>query len=186
MLPAFMPSVVAFELEVMPFSSCMPDRTWIPSRLYRLLSAMRRRVIWMPTIAPVSSRGGRRARPARGRRRCRGRPGADLRAACGAMPPCPGGARGHDGLRVAGACVLGSRRGDECRGADQSGHRVAAGNRLAVSGASVSARLTPCRHGGSDICGRDMKMAATVFRWRPSWRVFACCRLYAFLSARRS
>lgn len=35
-------------------------------------------------------------------------------------------------------------------------------------------------------CGRDMKMAATVFRWRPSWRVFACCRLYAFLSARRS
>lgn len=108
------------------------------------------------------------------------------RAACGAMPPCPGGARGHDGLRVAGACVLGSRRGDECRGADQSGHRVAAGNRLAVSGASVSARLTPCRRGGSDICGRDMKMAATVFQWRPSWRVFACCRLYAFLSARRS
>lgn len=78
------------------------------------------------------------------------------------------------------------RVGDECRGADQSGHRVAAGNRLAVSGASVSARLTPCRRGGSDICGRDMKMAATVFRWRPSWRVFACCRLYAFLSARRS
>lgn len=137
-------------------------------------------------LRPYRRGGGRRARPARGRRRCRGRPGANLRAACGAMPPCPGGARGHDGLRVAGACVLGSRRGDECRGADQSGHRVAAGNRLAVSGASVSARLTPCRHGGSDICGRDMKMAATVFRWRPSWRVFACCRLYAFLSARRS
>lgn len=194
MLPAFMPPVVAFELEVMPSSSCMPDRTWIPSRLYRLLFAMRRRVIWMPTIAPVSSRGGgRRARPARGRRRCRGRPGADLRAACGAMPPCPGGARGHDGLRVASGCVLGSRLGGGGRGADRSGAawslRVRIGSRRATVRPCPARAFPLASHrdvAAVPICGHDMKMAATVFRWRPFCRVFACCRLYAFLSARRS
>ena len=33
---------------------------------------------------------------------------------------------------------------------------------------------------------RDMKMAATVFRWRPFGQRLTFCRPYAFLSARRS
>lgn len=54
MLPAFMPSVVAFELEVMPFSSCMPDRTCLlaaggdavddPTPIYELLAERCRHV----------------------------------------------------------------------------------------------------------------------------------------------
>ena len=36
---------------------CKSDTARIPSRPYKLFSAMRRRVIWMLTIVPVSSRG---------------------------------------------------------------------------------------------------------------------------------
>lgn len=140
---------------------------------------------------------GSRARFACGRRGCRGRPGADLRAACGEVPARTRGTRSYDGVRVAcmpdrGRSLARWRVSNVSAHADpitpDSDGRASrrGGAWPAVSGASVSARLTPCRRGGSDICGRDMKMAATVFRWRPSWRVFACCRLYAFLSARRS
>lgn len=57
----------------------------------------------MLTIVPYHRGGGRCARSARGRWRCRGRPGADLRAACGEMSACPRGTRSYDGVRV--ACV---------------------------------------------------------------------------------
>ena len=40
-----------------PSICCKSDPARIPSRPYKLFSAMRRRVIWMPTIVPVSSRG---------------------------------------------------------------------------------------------------------------------------------
>lgn len=85
-----------------------------------------------------------------------------IRAACGEVPPCPGGARGHDGLRVAGARIFGF---GSCRRAPRGGpvrrrpgssvaHRGAAGTRPAVSGASVSARLAAVPRQCSERCRR--------------------------------
>ena len=82
--------------------------------------------------------------------------------ACGEVPPCPGGARGHDGLRVAGARIFGF---GSCRRAPRGGpvrrrpgssvaHRGAAGTRPAVSGASVSARLAAVPRQCSERCRR--------------------------------
>ena len=104
-------------------------------------------------------------------------------------------ARSYDGVRV--ACIpdrgrrsgalarvhLGARRSDNSRlrRACVSGE---AGCRPAVSGASVSARF-PSRSSGrcSGRLRRDMKKAATVFRWRPLTGDPRQCGVYAFLSA---
>lgn len=51
--------------------------------------------------ARIIEGGGSRARFACGRRGCRGRPGADLRAACGEVPARTRGTRSYDGVRVA-------------------------------------------------------------------------------------
>ena len=54
---AFRLSLVSFATNGTLLICCKSDTARIPSRPYKLFSAMRRRVIWMPTIVPVSSRG---------------------------------------------------------------------------------------------------------------------------------
>lgn len=54
---AFRLSLVSFATNGTLLICCKSDTARIPSRPYKLFSAMRRRVIWMLTIVPVSSRG---------------------------------------------------------------------------------------------------------------------------------
>ena len=58
MSSAFRLPAIPFTVNRTPSICCKSDPARIPSRPYKLFSAMRRRVIWMPTIVPVSSRGG--------------------------------------------------------------------------------------------------------------------------------
>ena len=153
MSSAFRLPAIPFTVNRTPSICCKSDPARIPSRPYKLFSAMRRRVIWMPTIVPVSSRGGgSRARFACGRRGCRGRPGADLRAACGEVPARTRGTRSYDGVRVAcmpnrGRSLARWRVSNVSAHADpiipDSDGRASrrGGAWPAVSGASVSARF---------------------------------------------